>query len=334
MFTWEIQANGWKFQPFACPADCGGRPCYEDGSPCEANPLLGPTMAVMNQLGAKNDEAIFEQSEWWRIVSCNWLHAGLFHLLLNMLAVVNLGSSLERRFGFCRIAVLYVLSGLFGTMVSVVFLPGVLSVGASASVFGLVGACWADVIQNYCARCTLRDSGAFSLLFLTVLNLCFGLTPMVDNFMHVGGFVAGLMIGLSLFSKKHTDPTGRRKYTCMQMEIVVISSIATLALLAATVAAAVSTDVQEFGRSCEVCENINCIEITLFTEQPWWSCCIATVPGTCALEANATYAVATCNLTDAAPFQVPCPLSDEACAFSMDDGASINALCAKLCSKC
>ena len=65
-------------------------------------------MAVMNQLGAKNDAAIFEQNEWWRIVTCNWLHAGLIHLLLNMLAVVNLGSQLERRFGFCRIAVLYV----------------------------------------------------------------------------------------------------------------------------------------------------------------------------------------------------------------------------------
>jgi membrane associated rhomboid family serine protease len=47
---------------------------------------------------------------------------------------------LERSFGSWRIGSLYVLSGIFGTMVSVVFLPEVLSVGASASVFGLVGA--------------------------------------------------------------------------------------------------------------------------------------------------------------------------------------------------
>ena len=46
---------------------------------------------------------------------------------------------LERSFGSWRIGSLYVLSGIFGTMVSVVFLPEVLSVGASASVFGLVG---------------------------------------------------------------------------------------------------------------------------------------------------------------------------------------------------
>lgn len=119
-----------------------------------------------------------------------------------MSAVSNMGVSLERRFGFWRVGTLYVLSGLFGAMVSVVFLPGVLSVGASASVFGLVGAVWADVILNYCARCTLQGSGFCCLLLLTVLNLCFGLTPFVDNFMHVGGFVAGLIIGLTSFSEK------------------------------------------------------------------------------------------------------------------------------------
>ena len=47
---------------------------------------------------------------------------------------------LERSFGSWRIGALYLLSGIFGTMVSVIFLPEVLSVGASASVFGLIGA--------------------------------------------------------------------------------------------------------------------------------------------------------------------------------------------------
>ena len=59
---------------------------------------------------------------------------------------------MERVFGFWRVGLLYILSGWFGTIVSIVFLPGVLSVGASASVFGLLGACWADIIINFCAR--------------------------------------------------------------------------------------------------------------------------------------------------------------------------------------
>merc|ERR1712048_990260 len=78
LFTWEIAENGWKFQPFSCPATCAYGPCFEDGKVCEANPLLGPTNAVMNQLGAKNDDAIFADHEWWRVFTCNWLHAGLF----------------------------------------------------------------------------------------------------------------------------------------------------------------------------------------------------------------------------------------------------------------
>merc|ERR1719240_498183 len=121
------------------------------------------------------------------MLTCNWLHAGLVHLLFNCGAIWQIGASIERAFGFWRVAVLYVLSGLFGTIVSIVFLPGVLSVGASASVFGLVGACWADLVINYCARCTLKESNWISLLIATALNVCIGLTPWVDNFMHMGG---------------------------------------------------------------------------------------------------------------------------------------------------
>ena len=104
---------------------------------------------------------------------------------------------LERSFGSWRIGALYLLSGIFGTMVSVIFLPEVLSVGASASVFGLIGACWADVALNFCARGTLRGAKghACSLLLSTLINVCIGLTPFIDNFMHMGGLVAGLVIG-------------------------------------------------------------------------------------------------------------------------------------------
>lgn len=64
-FAAEMQANDWNFQPFSCPKMCERGPCFEDGTKCEANPLLGPTMGVMDQLGAKNDEAIFGRGEWW-----------------------------------------------------------------------------------------------------------------------------------------------------------------------------------------------------------------------------------------------------------------------------
>eukprot|EP00965_Chrysotila_dentata_P186763 6166628-Pleurochrysis_carterae.AAC.1 len=64
VFVWEIGANGWLFQPFVCEQQCGFGACNADGTPCEANLLYGPKIAVMDALGAKNEAAIAERGEW------------------------------------------------------------------------------------------------------------------------------------------------------------------------------------------------------------------------------------------------------------------------------
>ena len=84
------------------------------------------------------------------------------------------GAPLERVFGFWRTALLYLVSGLYGALASAVFLPGVVSVGASASVFGLIGAYWGDIALNYCAKCTLRGTGIRELIVATVPNVLVG----------------------------------------------------------------------------------------------------------------------------------------------------------------
>jgi membrane associated rhomboid family serine protease len=128
----EIEANGWKVQPLVCDASLGAG--------CEANWMLGPRKAVLDAMGAKNDVAIFERGEWWRLLTCGWLHAGILHWLLNVAGVLALGVGVERAFGWWRTAVIYLLSALAGALASALFLPGVLSVGASGGVFGLIGA--------------------------------------------------------------------------------------------------------------------------------------------------------------------------------------------------
>ena len=93
VFVVEVAENGWTVAPFACPRmGPTGLPTYEDGSACEANWMLGPPMAVLDRLGAKNDEAIYHRGEWWRLCTSSWLHSGLFHLLLNMLGILSLGA--------------------------------------------------------------------------------------------------------------------------------------------------------------------------------------------------------------------------------------------------
>ena len=342
VFVVEIWVNGWQLQPFSCPSTCSnGMPCYEDGfTECEPNPMLGPRIAVLQRLGAKDDLAIFERGEWWRIAACNWLHAGVIHCLLNMGAIWAIGGDLERVFGFCRVAVLYILSGLFGTVVSIVFLPGTLSVGASASVFGLVGANWADIIVNFCARCTLKGSGVVCLTIATILNVAIGFTPFVDNFMHMGGMVAGLVIGLASFAQKaHRDPaTGRRVHTCLQEAVVLVAVALLLLLGGGAVVAVLSSELQALLRSIPWARHVNCIPT------PWWSCCVmASGKGTCLNlqpPPNASSLIyATCNMTEsAAPYVDSCdPLEDPNCNYPSDmqpNDPRMGALCVLICSGC
>ena len=247
----------------------------------------------------------------------------------------GLGVDLERKFGHWRIGALYVVSGLFGAVVSVIFLPNVISVGASASVFGLVGACWADVLLNQCGRYKWPPKFV-SLLSATVINMAIGLTPWVDNFMHIGGFVAGLLIGMSLFAKRGPGAAGERKYTHTQRVIVVVSAILLAALIALAVAAGTSPGFKSSLRSCSFCEHINCVEISLFTEQPWWSCCFSHGSGACSLRSldDGDTIVAMCNMTDGS-YERTCDVAhDDGCDYDPTDQGSITALCTQLCSSC
>ncbi|KAL1504665.1 hypothetical protein AB1Y20_008445 [Prymnesium parvum] len=326
----EIRENNWEFQPLFCSeADCQ-----------EANPMLGPTARVMQHLGAKDDHAIFDDHEWWRIFTCNWLHAGIFHLLMNMVAILNLGFGLEKTFGTLKIGVLYIVAGLFGASVSVVFLPGVLSVGASASVFGLVGACWADIIVNFCARGTLRGSGVVVLFLATAVNVVIGLTPYVDNFMHLGGMVAGLLIGLLIFSEKSEDARGNKRYSVMQ-KVIAVAAFLIIVCAAVAVYIIVGTNKGSLDvfRNCTFCQHINCVEISWFTNHPWYSCDIANVRdgcfssgGTCTLSLNSTTLIADCQLS-ARTFTHYCNRDSPNCAFE-NTQAGRDAMCSQLCTTC
>lgn len=240
----EVQHNGWVVQPLTCPTvAANGQPAFADGSACEANLMLGPSIRTLEAMGAKNDVLIFEGHEWWRLLSCCWLHAGAFHLLLNLLSIFALGVPLERTFGFVRTCLLYMCSGLVGSLASAVFLPGVISVGASGSVYGFIGAYWADVALNHGARGTCKDAGVCGLLAGTLPSLAVGLTPWVDNFMHLGGALTGgalatvMLPAISASARRRpispmvaTSPLSRRRSSLDAMPLPSVDDDAPVAL--------------------------------------------------------------------------------------------------------
>ena len=316
MFIVEMGENEWEFQPMTCGADAVG---------CQPNIMLGPSVDVLYDLGAKNDEAIFA-GEWWRVIACNWLHGGLIHLVLNMHALYALGAPLERRFGTVRVGALYIGSGLFGTTVSVIFLQDVISVGASASIFGLLGAYWGNIVTNYCAR-RARPPQLVMLTAITLVNLGIGLTPSVDNFMHLGGLVAGFLAGTVLFAHRGNPPNS--SYTRRQRIVATCATVLTAILAALAIAASASPAFREALRACESCHHINCFDT------PWWSCCVLETAGSCRLEVEGARTTAFCERRDVA-FEVVCDaLVDATCVFNhADSNRATHRMCHRLCSSC
>ncbi|KAL9251110.1 RHOMBOID-like protein [Drosera capensis] len=161
------------------------------------NPLFGPSSLTLEKLGALEWKKVVREHEGWRLVSCMWLHAGVIHLLANMLSLVFIGIRLEQQFGFVRVGIIYSLSGFGGSILSLLFIQQSISVGASGALFGLLGAMLSELLTNWTIYAN-KAAALFTLLFIIAINLALGLLPRVDNFAHIGGFMAGFLLGFVL----------------------------------------------------------------------------------------------------------------------------------------
>ncbi|KAK9291740.1 hypothetical protein L1049_019689 [Liquidambar formosana] len=180
-----------------CVARFLGRFSFE---PLKENPLFGPSSETLKKLGALEWNEIVDKHQGWRLVTCIWLHAGLIHLLVNMLSLVLIGIRLEQQFGFVRIGVIYLLSGFGGSILSSLFLRSNISVGASGALFGLLGAMLSELFTNWTLY-TNKVAALLTLMIITAINLAVGIVPRVDNFAHIGGFLTGFFLGFILLPR-------------------------------------------------------------------------------------------------------------------------------------
>ncbi len=134
--------------------------------------------------------------ELWRLFTPIFLHLGLIHIGFNMYALVILGPPIERAYGRGRFLALYLATGVMGNVASFTFgNPGGVGVGASTAVFGLLGV-W--LAYNYRRRANaFNEANMRAALITLVLNLVLNLS--LSNFIdwrgHLGGFVAGAILG-------------------------------------------------------------------------------------------------------------------------------------------
>jgi rhomboid protease GluP len=133
---------------------------------------------------------------YWQLLTSMFVHASIAHLAGNMLFLLIFGLRGEEMFSLPEYLLVYLLGGLTGNLLSLVFLPlNVPSVGASGAIFAMFGAC------AIYARRSVGQSiiGAFMYAFFLLL-LSSG--PNVNDLAHIGGLVAGLLIGYVLAIKR------------------------------------------------------------------------------------------------------------------------------------
>ncbi|MEG0259802.1 MAG: rhomboid family intramembrane serine protease [Lysinibacillus sp.] len=135
-----------------------------------------------------------QNGEWWRILTAMFLHSGFFHVLFNMFSLFLFGPELEKIAGKTRFITIYLVAGIVGNMASYIFYDSThASLGASGAVFGVFGAFGALV---YYTRRTMPMLRQIILPIIVISVIMTFLQSNVNVYAHIGGLIAGFLLGL------------------------------------------------------------------------------------------------------------------------------------------
>lgn len=167
----------------------------------------GPSLLPTNQTdflsewGAKVNQQVVFEGQWWRLFTVMFLHNGLLHMLTNGYALYVIGNEVEGLFGRARFLAIFFISGLAGSVASVAFSPfNVAGVGASGAIFGLIGALGVYFGLHRSLFGSRGNIQFWNIIFIVVINLGFGFSGIlpIDNSAHLGGLLGGLLVGYIL----------------------------------------------------------------------------------------------------------------------------------------
>ena len=183
----------------------------------------GPGQASLLRFGASGALPVVVLHRWWTVLSAGWLHAGLLHIGFNLYWIRILAPETAELYGPGRMVMLYTAASIGGfaasTLVQSLGLGGLVTVGASAPILGLLGA-----MVAYGRRTGSGVVGRTAWSY-AIYMIAFGfLMRGVDNAAHVGGFAAGFLAGYLL------DP--RRQETGNHLVGAVVCIAATVAAVA------------------------------------------------------------------------------------------------------
>jgi membrane associated rhomboid family serine protease len=153
---------------------------------------------------AISSEAVFNNYYVWTFLTSMFMHGGIFHLFVNMLSLVFVGSLVEKLIGRKRFFWFYILSGIFAGLLHIIF-ESAPAVGASGALFGIIGLLMIltpnlPVYMMFIPiPIKLKYAAPIMLILLWAISLA-GNVP-IGNIAHLGGLIFGLGYGLYLRNK-------------------------------------------------------------------------------------------------------------------------------------
>jgi rhomboid protease GluP len=166
---------------------------------------------------------------WLTLITANFLHGSLLHILFNMLVLRQLGQLTITEFGIYRMLIIYLTSGVGGFYLS--YLAGVpFTIGASAAVCGLIGALiyFGKARGGVYGNMVYRQIGGWAIGLIII-----GFLPGINNWGHAGGFLTGIGVAFLVGYQE------RRPETFAHKAIAGVGTLVTLAVLAASAGFAV-----------------------------------------------------------------------------------------------
>jgi rhomboid protease GluP len=185
-------------------------------------PMLSPNGLELIRFGASGRVPVFGLDRWWTILSAGWLHGGILHIFFNMMVFQQLGPAVVDVYGVGRTAIIYVLAGAAGFLLSAVagqyfphlfFLSGAdVTVGASASLAGLIGA-----VFFYGRRTGSSIARGYAQYYIIAMVLYAVFLRGIDNYAHLGGFAGGYAVSRFL------DPLTRERGDHLVIALVCVA---------------------------------------------------------------------------------------------------------------
>jgi membrane associated rhomboid family serine protease len=224
-------------------------------APLAQNPAVGPPFSAFVALGAVDVPLALLHNQGWRLLTAMWLHAGILHLVVSAAVKIVLGVLLERRLGAWRVAALYLVCGVSGSVASALFLPEKTVVSGSAPAFGLAAALLSELCLFGAAARPVRPLRFGVGVTLSLLPLVVaGVLPLIDNFAHL----FALLVGFATATTAHAlGPLAgllkRRRAVVLGVSGVLVSGAALVSALTVFFA------VRQVDEWCGVCHSVSCV---------------------------------------------------------------------------